>query len=44
MKPADIVQQWIAEHFDLTKFTVTDFPLFPWGRLIDDGKDTMIRG
>ena len=34
--PAKAVAAWIKENFELGAVTITDFPLFPFGRMVTD--------
>ena len=34
--PTAEIAKWIDQNFDLEYITVTDFPLFPFGRMVRD--------
>lgn len=36
--PMAEIAKWIDRNFDLEYVTVTDFPLFPFGRMVTDRK------
>lgn len=41
--PTAEIAKWIDQNFDLEYVTITDFPLFPFGRMITDRDgDTMV--
>ena len=41
--PTAEIAKWIDRNFDLEYVTVTDFPLFPFGRMVRDRNgDTMV--
>ena len=41
--PTAEIAKWIDRNFDLEYVTITDFPLFPFGRMITDRDgDTMV--
>jgi len=43
MEPAKAVAKWIQENFEQGAVTISDFPAFPYGKLITDRNgDTMV--
>jgi hypothetical protein len=41
--PREEVAQWIEDNFDPGAVTITDFPAFPYGKLLTDRKgETMV--
>lgn len=43
-KPAQMVEQFISENFDLEYFQIIDFQLFPYGKRVVDqsGKEIVV--